>query len=426
MTVGYIVFIGLTVLLAYVYAGYPALLFLVARFFPRPHRLDDRHEPSVTIVISAHNEEDVMGSKIVNTLELDYPADKLAVLVVSDASIDQTDEIVKTFEDRGVRLVRSPKRRGKTAALNLALSGVTSELIVFSDANAMYDRLAIRRLARHFADEKVGYAVGHARYDTSRETASGSSEGAYWTFEVKMKEWESKFSSVVGGDGAIYATRTQLYEPLQENDINDFVNPLQIIAKGYRGVFDPEAWCVEEPAPLFEKEFSRKVRIVNRSFNGLLRVPEACNPLKVGGFAWLLFSHKLLRWFSPFVICLHFIAALAVAGTGQPIDLVALLFVLFYGFLATLALVGWFQEKIGQSGQAFSFPYYFVLMNLASALGVLLRLRGRVISVWDTVRTQFARQNLPSSILPVLLVAVLSAVTIRISLILGFPFGFLR
>ncbi|BDV43050.1 hypothetical protein GURASL_19730 [Geotalea uraniireducens] len=411
-------FIFLTLLLVYIYVGYPAVLFLLAKLLPRGHRRDERYEPTVTLIISAHNEEQVIGAKLENALATDYPPAKLTITVVSDGSTDRTDEIVRSFADRGVVLVRPAERRGKTAGLNVALAGVTSELVVFSDANAIYDRLAVRRLVRHFADERVGYAVGNARYESTGDTAAGSSEGAYWNGEVMVKEWESAFSSVVGGDGAIYAIRTRLYEPLQETDINDFVNPLQIVAKGYRGIFDPEAWCTEKPAGLFEKEFSRKVRIANRSFNGFLRVPAAANPFKAGRFAWQLISHKLLRWFSPFILCLHLFAALAAADTRRLADLPAMGCVFLYGILAFLALVGWFQDKNGQPGRLFSFAYYFALMNVASAGGILLRLRGTVISVWDTVREQSTRRNVSANMLPFLLVGVLAAVAIRVALIL--------
>ncbi len=413
------VFIILTLLLAYIYCGYPALLFLLARVMPRSHRYDELHVPELTFIISAHNEEEVIGAKLENALEMDYPSGKFTVMVVSDGSSDRTDEIVRSFADRGVILTRPAERRGKTAGLNLALAGVKSELVVFSDANAMYDRFALRALVRHFADEHVGYVVGHARYQSAATTAAGSSEGAYWNVEVKMKQWESEFSSVVGGDGAIYAIRSHLYQPLQETDINDFVNPLQIVAKGYRGVFDAEAWCTEKPAGLFEKEFSRKVRIANRSFNGFLRVPDAGNPLKVGRFAWQLVSHKLLRWFSPFILCLHLVAALVVAGLRRPTGLLALVFVLFYGILAALALAGWSLDKRGLPGRIFSFAYYFVLMNVASAAGILLRLRGTVISTWETVRENSQRRSLPSNVIALFLIGVISVVAIRIVSILS-------
>ena len=419
-------FLILTLLLAYIYGGYLALLGILAQCLPRRHHIDELHEPTVTLIISAHNEEEVIGAKLLNAFEMDYPPEKLTILVVSDGSSDGTDQIVRGFSQRGVLLIRPAQRHGKTAGLNLALASVKSDLVVFSDANAMYDRLAIRRLVRHFADEKVGYAVGNARYESTAESAAGSSEGAYWNLEVKMKQWESDFSSVVGGDGAIYAIRRRLYQPMQQSDINDFVNPLQIVAQGYRGIFDAEAWCTEKPAGHFEKEYSRKVRIANRSFNGFLRVPGACNPLKAGRFAWQLVSHKLLRWFSPFILCLHLAASLCAAGTRGPAQLLPFGFVLCYGTLALLALVGWFRDKKGRPGRLFSFPYYFVLMNLASATGVLLRLRGTVITTWDTVREQSSRQSLSSRSLPFLLMALLFAMGFRISFLLGFFLQFVQ
>lgn len=413
-----LLFISLTVVLAYIYVGYPMVLFLLAKLFPKCHHWESGYEPTVTMIISAYNEEKDIEEKLLNAFSLDYPSEKLVIMVVSDGSTDRTDDIVRSFKDRGVVLVRPAERRGKTSGLNLALTNVSSEIVVFSDANAMYDRFAIRCLVRHFADEKVGYAVGYARYDNAAETAAGSSEGAYWNIEVKIKEWESAFSSVVGGDGALYAIRSHLYEPLQETDINDFVNPLQIVARGYRGIFDAEAWCTEKPAGQFDKEFSRKVRIANRSFNGLLRVPAACNPLKVGGFAWQLISHKLLRWFSPFILCTHVAAALAAADTHALVGIPAFCFVVIYGLVAALALAGWWQDKRSRTSTLFYIPYYFVLMNVASSIGVIMRLRGKVISIWETVREQSSRKNIASGVLPFLLVGIISVALVRIALLL--------
>jgi len=377
--------IALILLLAYIYLGYPLLLGLLAHLFPRSHRTDEAYLPTVTLIISAYNEAAVIRGKIENSLALDYPHDRFSILVVSDCSDDYTDETVLSFAPRGVALVRSPERRGKTAALNLALAGVQSEIVVFSDANAIYDRGAIRHLVRHFADPGVGYAVGHARYQEKTVSAAGGSEGAYWDLEVLLKRWESRFSSVVGGDGAIYAIRRTLYEPMLDTDINDFVNPLQIVVKGYRGVFDEEAWCVERPAGQFGKEFARKVRIVNRGFSGFLRVPQACNPLRTGRFAWQLVSHKLLRWFSPYILCLLF-ALMCLDWVLEPIRLPDQLSLTICALGLALALAGWLLNRSSRAPTLLFLPYYFVLMNLASALGVFYRLRGRTISTWATVR----------------------------------------
>lgn len=409
-----------TVLLVYIYLGYPLLLILAARLFPQRHSFDELYTPSVTLVISAYNEENVIEAKIKNALLLDYPAEKLTILVISDCSTDRTDEIVLKFRDNDVILVRPDSRRGKTFGLNLAFKRIISDVVIFSDANAMYDHNAVRRLVRHFADQNIGYVVGHARYLETEQTAAGTSESTYWNYELKIKEWESAFSSVVGGDGAIYAIRSQLYEPLQETDINDFVNPLQIVAKGYRGIFDPEAWCSEKPAGQFNKEFSRKVRIANRSLNGLLRVKEACNPLKSGRFAWQVVSHKLFRWFSPYILLLNFLAMLAVepnqGGGSWALGCAAL-----YGTFAVISLAGWWQDKSGRSRTLFYMPYYLSLMNVASAIGVMLRLKGEVITTWETVRTDAKTGDRMSALLPFLLVGVLTATLVKFVHAFSYP-----
>lgn len=395
-------------LLLYLYLGYPAVLGLMAWLFPRKHAFDTTFTPSVTLIISAYNEENVIAEKISNALQLDYPSGKLTIMVVSDCSTDRTDALVQGFKDQGVILIRPDSRRGKTSGLNLALSMINSEIVVFSDANAMYDRQAVRHLVKHFSDAEIGYVVGHARYQETTRTAAGISEGSYWNLEIKMKQWESAFSSVVGADGALYAIRSELYQPLQETDINDFVNPLQIIAKGYRGVFEPAAWCTEKPAGQFAKEFSRKVRIANRSLNGLLRVPETCNPLRFGRFAWQVISHKLLRWFSPYLLCINFLTALAVSSS-QSRPFAATSLVALYGVFALFSLIGWWQDKRGCYRSLYFMPYYFSLMNLASAIGVLLRLRGTVISTWETARASTGSRERTAAFLPCLLIATIAA-----------------
>ncbi len=393
-----IIMMVLLLLLAYIYLGYPILLCLLARLFPTPHRVDEGHLPTVTLVISAYNEEAVIKSKLENSLALDYPPEKLSILVVSDCSSDGTDAEVLRFAEKGVKLLRAKERRGKTSALNIALDGVESEMVVFSDANAIYDAMAIRRLVRHFADPSIGYVVGCARYVEETVSAAGGSEGTYWDLEVMLKRWESAFSSVVGGDGAIYAIRRSLYEPLREEDINDFVNPLQIISKGYRGVFDEESWCVERPAGEFHKEFSRKVRIVNRSFSGFLRVPQAANPLVTGAFAWQLVSHKVLRWLSPYFIGLFF-AFLVLDLLLHPASLTGEVLLTLTVVGALISMLGAIVNRFWRPPLPLLLPYYFVLVNAASALGVFYRLMGRTIVTWSTVR-EGERAPAPAPLLP--------------------------
>lgn len=379
---------SLTLLLIYIYFGYPVLLGLLARICSKWHPLNESFEPRVSLVISAYNEVSVIEKKIENTLSLEYPKEKMKIWVISDASTDGTDDIVKSYEQKGVMLLSQKERHGKTAGINQALSCIDSEIVIFSDANAMYDANVVRRLVRHFADQKVGYAVGYARYSHNEKEPSEAdrSESVYWDLEVRIKKWESDLNSVVGGDGAIYAIRRSLYQPLQDSDINDFVNPLQIVVQGYRGIFDPEAFCVENPAGKFDKEFRRKVRIVNRSFNGILRVPQSCNPFRVGWFAWQLISHKLLRWFSPFFLLAHFMVTLFFTHKS-PLWPVPVFFLGGYWLLAALSLWGcWREKKNLKNPPILYFPLYFFLINFASVLGILLRLKGETITTWQTVR----------------------------------------
>lgn len=362
----------------YVYVGYYALLAALATFIPKRIIIDDIYCPQVSLIISAFNEEQVIEAKIKNSLALDYPRDRLEVLVVSDASTDSTDAIVSRYADE-VRLIRQAVRKGKTSGLNLAVPQARGEIIVFTDANSMFDRDALRRLVRSFADPAVGCATGESRYRDEMLSAVGRTEGLYWHYEAKLKALESQICSMVGADGAIYAIRKHLYETLRPEDINDFVNPLQIVAKGYSSIYEPSAVCYEDTAGDFRKEFNRKRRIVNRSWRGLFRVKEVLNPFRFPLYALQVISHKLLRWLIPFVLLILFANNIFLLPLGGIfiVSLVAQL--LFY----TLALVGYMRHtKKLRTGRAVALPFYFCMVNLASALAIVDNLRGEVITTW--------------------------------------------
>lgn len=367
----------------YVYAGYPALLWLLTLNRRNLTHRQGEVTPSVTLVISCYNEAGVIREKLENALALDYPQGQLEVLVVSDGSDDGTDDIVREFAAKGVRLIRQEGRLGKTMGLNLALEHITSEVTVFSDANAMYEPGAIRKLVRNFADPEVGYVVGAALYTDGDQGASARNENLYWQYELAIKSMESRLHSVVGGDGAIYAIRSHLWEPLQQKDINDFVNPLQIIAKGYRGIFEPEARCFEETAGDFDREIARKERIVNRSIRGLMRVKVVMNPLKSGIFAWEVVSHKLLRWLIPLFLLLGAIgsALLALAGYGL-FQLITL------GTVTLLVLAGLGHRSDDKNALPvwLSVPYYFVMVNLYAVRGIVKALQGETQVTWSSAR----------------------------------------
>jgi len=376
------------VLLAYVYIGYPVLVGILAWLFPRAGKIADAGEPSVSLIVSAFNEAPVIAAKLENALALEYPRDRLEIMVISDSSDDGTDEIVQQFSARGVRLLRQEPRMGKAAGLNLGVSEARGQILVFSDANAMYQPDAVRRLVRHFSNSKVGYVVGNARYDEKgRESASAQSEGLYWKLETHLKKMESRFASVIGGDGAIYAIRRELYSPLVPTDINDFLNPLQIVTRGYSGVFEPAAVCYEEAAENFGQEYRRKVRIISRSLNALRRIPQVLNPLQNTRHWFLLVSHKVLRWFAPFFMILCFAASLAL-WQSPFYKSAALLQLFFYA----LALVGWIWRPKNKIGKILSLVFYFCMVNLASLVGCIKCFRGDLSGKWAPPRQKAQNQ----------------------------------
>jgi len=374
----------------YIYIGYPLTLFFLTKWLsPKPIK-QRAITPSVAMMVSCYNEIDVIRKKLENCLALDYPSDLLEIIVVSDGSDDGTDEVVKEFEHLGIRLIRQEGRLGKTSGLNLGVSATDAEIVVFSDANAMYEAQAIRKLMRNFNDPEVGYVVGAALYTDDGENAAASSENAYWKYEIFVKRMESQLHSVVGGDGAIYAIRKALYIPLAREDINDFVNPLQIIMQGYRGVFDEEAKCFEETAGDFDKEGRRKERIVNRSFRGLIKCRAVMNPFKTGFYSFEIVSHKLLRWLVPI-----FLVGILV-GTSYlshfDYDLakeLVFLEVLFFWF----ACFGYFFSEREGVPKIFYYPYYFLMVNYRSLLGVVQALKGNVQVTWSSPRSDFQSRD---------------------------------
>jgi cellulose synthase/poly-beta-1,6-N-acetylglucosamine synthase-like glycosyltransferase len=371
------------VVVAYVYAGYPILLGLLARLFPRNIHPVEEFCPSVSLLISVYNEAAVIRKKIGNTLQLEYPKSLFEIIVISDCSSDATDDIVSEYADRGVRLIRQSDRLGKSSGLNLAVPLARGEVVIFSDANAMYRADAVQNCVRHFVDPKIGYVVGNARYvESVGDSQSSQSEGLYWKLETWLKSKESDFESVVGGDGAIYAIRRQLYSPLLPTDINDFLNPLQIINCGYRGLFDSSVVCFEETADTFAQEFRRKVRIVSRALNAVRRAPGVLNPLRNPRHFWLLASHKILRWFAPFFL------------VGLVLTSLTMYRFIFYRWAAgaqiafyLLALVGWGMQSRVRVPRPVSLACYFCVVNLASFIGCIKCLRGNLSGTWTPHRS---------------------------------------
>jgi cellulose synthase/poly-beta-1,6-N-acetylglucosamine synthase-like glycosyltransferase len=381
--IGLLTFWGCTLLVAYIYIGYPVLLGLLARCFPRTTHPKEGFRPPVSLLISAYNEAAVIRKKIENSLQLDYPKSLLEIIVISDCSNDATDEIVSECSGSRLRLIRQNQRLGKSAGLNLAVPQARGEIIVFSDANAMYCSDVVQKFVRHFADPKIGYVVGNARYIESAYSQSAKSEGLYWRFETWLKSKESELESVVGGDGAIYAIRRELYSPLLPTDINDFLNPLQIIERGYRGLFDSSIVCYEGAADTFAQEFRRRVRIVSRALNSLYRAPGVLNPFHNPRHWWLLLSHKIMRWLSPFFLIGALLASVALSATPF-YRRAAVVQIVFY----LAAFVGWCTQDHPRTVKLVSLAFYFCVLNVASFIGCIKCFRGDLSATWMPHRTE--------------------------------------
>lgn len=375
-------------LVVYVYLGFPVLLYIYSRFRPTHNRDLPEELPTVTMLISAYNEEACIAEKLENSLALDYPIDRLQIIVLSDQSSDRTDEIVESFQDCGIALMRMAERGGKTLGLNDGVKNSSSDFVVFSDANAMYQADAIRSLIAPFSDSRIGAVIGESTY-ADAESDAGESESLYWRYETTIKVLESRASSVVGGDGAIYAVRRSLFRPMAADVLSDFVNPLQVVEQGFRCVFEPKAISVEDVAESFDKEFSRKVRIVNRAWRATMSMKRLMNPVRYGAFAWQLFSHKLLRWLVPAFLLLLLVTNLMLIEQGGFYRLTFLAQISFY----SLAALGAVLRKKANLNLLLYVPYYFCLVNIASARGIMQAYQGETYTTWATARADDVLEN---------------------------------
>jgi cellulose synthase/poly-beta-1,6-N-acetylglucosamine synthase-like glycosyltransferase len=377
-----LLFWGSAALVAYTYAGFPLLVLARARLRPRPVRTAD-WTPPLTLVIAARNEAAVIAQKLDNIFGLDYPAERLQVVVASDGSEDGTDDIVRGYEQHGVTLVPLP-RVGKAAALNAALAVATGEIVVFSDANSIYAPNALRALVRPFADPEVGGAAGDQRYVAAgADGAAASGELRYWSLDRMLKEAESCAGNVISATGAIYAVRRGLLGDVPGGVTDDFTISTGVIAKGHRLVFVREAVAFEPVAPRAGLEFDRKVRVMTRGLRGVLLRRELLDPRLHGFYALQLFSHKVLR--RVMVVPLLALAASSpllwrrsrfyrLATAGQ---------VLLYGAGTTGLLLA---DKPLARRQPFGLAAFFVFVNAASLRAIWNIVRGHRIERWEPAR----------------------------------------
>jgi cellulose synthase/poly-beta-1,6-N-acetylglucosamine synthase-like glycosyltransferase len=358
--------------------GYPVLARVLGRLLDRQvARAAVR--PTVTVVVTAYNEQKGIKDKLDNLVALDYPAELLDIIVASDASSDDTDSIVRAYGDPRVSLLRVEGRQGKTECQNQAVRAARGEVVLFTDATTEIDRGTLVAMVENFADPQVGCVAGRLVYVDRESSLTGSGGTAYWEYELSLRIAETQLGSLVGVSGCLYAVRRSAYREMSPSLISDFVIALVMQEQRLRTVLEVNGICREETLAKSRQELGMRVRVAIRSITALVAKASLLNPFRYGLFAWQLWSHKALRYLSPVIWVLLLVANLSLLDQ-----------LLYQAALGAQLLVigagvaGWLLHS--RQLAALAKPYYFLLTNVASMLALLRYLRGDRVTVWRTVR----------------------------------------
>ena len=367
------------VLIFYTLIGFPVAIFLLSRIFSKPVRRDSDGSgelPTVSLIVAAYNEEKVIEARIENALSLNYPRDKLEVLVVSDGSTDQTPLRVEAFAGRGVRSLYNPVRRGKTAALNRTVPASNGEILLFADANTTYNTDAVLNMIRNFTDPAVGAVSGRKLIVKEEGRFASEGETSYWQYESFVKSCESQIGSIATADGEIFAIRRSLFSPLPEDIIHDdMALTLDVIQKGYRVVYEPAAVSSELASKNAQDEYQIKIRLAAGGYQILYRFHALFFPPR-NLFAVMFLSHKFLRWAMPLWLIGLFLSNLFLPQTYYRVTLWGQ--VLFYA----VGTAGVFFHKQKGGRKIFYFPNYFCMANLAAFVGLIRFATGTQGAAW--------------------------------------------
>lgn len=374
-------FVAAFLLLVQAYVGYPASLLLVAAVGRRvrPSAAAARaggKPPSVTLVISAYNEEACLRAKLENSLGIDYPRDRLRVVVISDGSTDATEAIARDYAGRGIELAALPGRRGKVACLNEVIPTLTSDLVVMSDANSIYEADAVRRLAARFEDRAIGCVCGELVYVNPRREAAGEGERIYWGYEGLIKRLESRLGSLLGANGAIYAYRRTLFRKVDPLTFCDDVIPIRIALAGQKVIFDPAARCSEETAPE-EVELRRRRRHASFGMRSMLLVMGEAARAGQLFIVYQCLSHRVIRWLGGASLITM---AVTTPGLPSPWSFVALVTqAAFYG----LAVIGVAADRLGVRWRPAYLAYYVLAIHAAGLAGLVRFVRRTDRPFWE-------------------------------------------
>jgi cellulose synthase/poly-beta-1,6-N-acetylglucosamine synthase-like glycosyltransferase len=354
----------------------------------RKREIQADYEPDVTLFIAAYNEKDFVAEKVKNSRELDYPAEKLHMVWVTDGSDDGTPDLLRTFH--GVEVHHQPQRSGKIGAMNRGMKLVKTPIVVFCDANTMLGKESIRRIVNMFSDPKVGCVSGEKRIiSKDKDAAAGAGEGIYWKYESTLKKWDAELYSVVGAAGELFAIRTDLYREVERDTLlDDFIISLRVAQEGYTIQYDPEAYAIETASANVKEELKRKIRISAGGIQSVIRLSSLLNIFKYGTLSFQYISHRVLRWtLAPLSLLLMIPAGLLLALHEG---------ILGFGFYSSLfwlqilfylsALLGWYLENRSIKVKLLFVPYYFFIMNLSVFLGLRRYIKGSQSVNWERAK----------------------------------------
>jgi len=366
-------FFLLILAICYAYFGYPLLMMALRKI--RKCKIIDKRKifPNISVVIPAYNEEASIRNKLENILLTDYPKDKMEVFVVSDASSDRTDNIVKNFEGKGIKLYRLEKRGGKIAAYRSILPKLNGDIVVFTDATSMLKKDAISNLISNFNDQAVGCAGGLLLYINPDKAFVGEGESKYWDYEKKVRLYESDLCSLPSVSGTLYGIRKSLYPLDMKDDLaDDLIAPIKVFKAGYRTVLAHDAICTEYTTLNIKEDMAKRMRITIQNIRGVINQIDILNPFKYGLFSLIIISHKIFRLLVPIFLLLLFAVSLLLAFHSKLFLLISALQILFY---ATGAL------------KIINAVFYFCLVNFSIFMGIIRFFMGEKVRTWEPIRT---------------------------------------
>ncbi len=358
--------------LVYAWLLYPGMLWLLRTAFAKPTQRGES-SPRFSIILAAYNEERRIREKLENCLALDYPCDQVQIIVASDGSTDATETIVEDFATRDARisLLRSPGRAGKSGVQNLAASKATGEVLLFTDVETIAGPDLLRRIAAHFSNPEIGMVAPVVHFGRFGSAVS-QGQGAYWRFELFLRQLESDLGILATCSGSAFAIRRDLFRPIPPQYGDDCITPLDIRLQGYRIIQDREIIVYDEMPHSIESELRARIRMTARNWTGILSRSGVLNPFRFPGTSWGLISHKFLRWMTPLFLVLLYIANCGLALRHQFIPL----FVLQSCFYLA-ALIGWYKSRSQSCARIFGYPFAFCLANVGFFLGLMKCVRGQ-------------------------------------------------